>query len=291
MKIALVNRDLVFFPLVFGIWAIIIVVMHGNHSYFGVPLPGVDIEAGNSDASAASIDMQRARQALSTERNPKERGRILEALAVECFNRYRTQRSTPYLDSARYYQEGAVAADPGMSGYRYNLALICAEQKDFPSAKSNYAKTVAADPAYFMAYHNLGLLFYYQLHNSDSATACFKKALSIDSALPIDNYLLAEIAMGKHDQSAAVVHYKREVRIFADGKGLHASLVADPLNLRLAAALSALRLSQLYSTAFRDESSARTYFDEYLRLETDQARKRNSILEFQGRWPGSKIGP
>ena len=176
-----------------------------------------------------------------------------------------------------------------MAGYYYDLARIFTEKKDFASAQAAYEKTAALDPKNFMAYHNLGLLSYYEFKNADLAKQYFEKALSIDTALPIDNYMLAQIAASKKDFQTAVKHFRQELDLYTGGKGAKAPFAADQANLRLAATLSALNLAMLYSTLAPDGQQAQTCFNAYLSLETDRQRRQNSIAEFQKRWPGAKI--
>jgi tetratricopeptide (TPR) repeat protein len=293
MKMRLVSRDIAFYPLIFVIWTIIIVAMHGNHSYFGMPLPAMEVRQNDSDyyrPASGGFNMVQAQKALAGERNPKERARILEAIGIACFDKYRTERAPQYLDSAQRYVQEAVTSAPDVPGYYYNLARICTEKKDFASAKACYEKAAAVDPKNYMSYHNLGLLSYYEFKNPDMAKSYFEKALSIDTALPIDNYLLAEIALGKKDYSAAALHYGRELQLYAAGLSARATVMADQASLRLAATLSALELAMLYSSAAPNEQLANSYFGTYLKLETDQQRRQNSINEFQKRHPGAGAG-
>jgi tetratricopeptide (TPR) repeat protein len=231
--------------------------------------------------------MGQAHHALVEEKKPAERARILEAMAIACFDRYRAQRAPTYLDSAQYYEERAIKEAPAVSGYYYNLARVFTEKKDFGSAKANYEKTLVADPKHFMAYHNLGMLSLYELKDADEAQTYFEKALALDSSLPVDNYMLAQIALQKKNVPAAIRHYDRELRLYAGPQSASSNLVADRASERLAATLSALELAMLYSTATPNASQARSYFDDYLKLETDENRKQSSAREFQNHWPNN----
>ncbi|HMD68569.1 MAG TPA: hypothetical protein VKF42_06770 [Chitinivibrionales bacterium] len=290
MKIPIVNRDSGFYPLAFGIWAIAMVATNGNHSYFGTPLPAADVRQGIGTydrQGPVTVDLGEAQKALAAEKNPKERAKILETIGSFFFDRYRAEHSSVYLDSAQFYVQEAIKASPGMPENFYNLARIFTEKKDFASAQAAYEKILAVDPKNFMACHNLGLLSYYEMRNPVLAQNYFEKALSIDTGLPIDNFLLARIAAEKKDFAAAARHYRREMDLFAGGQSAKASFMADQANLRLAATLSALELSMLYSTAIPDRQQAQTSFESYLKLETDQQRRQNSTAEFQKRWQGA----
>jgi len=290
MKIPRLNRDILFCAIAFLVWAIIIIVIHGNHSYFAMPLPAVEVRQDDPTQYSPGqpmVDMGQAHRALADEKKPAERARILEAMAVACFNRYSAQRAPSYLDSAQYYEELAIQEAPGVAGYYYNLARVFTEKKDFVSAKANYEKTLAADPKHFMSYHNLGMLSLYEFKNADQAQNYFEKALAIDSSLPVDNYMLAQIALQKKNILSAIQHYDRELRIYTGPQNASSNLVADKANLRLAATLSALELAMLYSTASPNGLLAQSYFNDYLKLETDADRKQNSMREFQNHWPNS----
>jgi|WetSurMetagenome_2_1015567.scaffolds.fasta_scaffold00185_25 tetratricopeptide (TPR) repeat protein len=286
MKMSFVNRDLVFYPLAFVLWAVAVIAANAGHPYFGSPRPSADL--GKNLAPAFNIDQARA--ALAAARTPQERGRILDALAAYFFNRYAKERSPAFLDSAQSCILAAIKASPGAPENYLNLARIYTEKKDFPSAQAAYEKSAEADPKNFTAYHNLGFLAYYELKNPTLARKYFEKALSIDSAVPVDNYMIARIATEQKDLKTAALHYKRELDLYAAARNAKAGGpgAADP-NSRLAATLSALELAMLYSTVAPDKQQARALFDSYLALETDPQRRQNSIERFLSRWPGTKL--
>ncbi len=287
MKLPLVNRDTAFYPLVFGLWALLMIALHGNHSYFGSPFPGVDVRQDTQEyyhPASSAPDIGKLLQSLAGERNPKERARTLEAIGIGYFDRYRATHAPGCLDSAQMFVEEATRISATVPSYFFSLARILTEKKDFPSAKANYEKTVALDPKQYMAYHSLGLLSFYEFRNPDQAKVCFERALAIDSELPVDNYMLGEIAMGKGDPLSAVQHYQREVALYTSGLSSKAYFLADPASLRLAATLSSLQLSMLYSTSAHNAQLAQNYFNLYLKLETDQQRRQNSINQIQKYW-------
>jgi tetratricopeptide (TPR) repeat protein len=284
MKITIAKRDIGFYPMFFGAWALLMVVAHHHYAYFGTPFPDANLNERAvlfSRMVTAESSMAQLKKSSMQETDVHERAHIEENLGLGYFSLYKEMRNPPLLDSAEYHLDRALSAVTDIAQFYYNLARINAEKKNFEKAKILYEKTVELDPRHCMALQNLGFLCYDELHQLDAAKGYFQKALEIDAALPIGNYMLGEIALDVKDAAAAVHHYEKELTLFASGATERRLNLADPSSVRLAATLSAMQLSFLYSGALKNPALAHERFNLYLKLETDPQRRQTSLKEMQ----------
>lgn len=84
-----------------------------------------------------------------------------------------------------------------------NLGAIYLRQQQWQPAAEAYAKALRLDPAGANAHYNLGFIFY-NTNKFDRAEEEYRKALAADPALPLAYLHLAQIAVRKRDDAAAV---------------------------------------------------------------------------------------
>jgi tetratricopeptide (TPR) repeat protein len=287
MKAWTLKRDIVFYPLVCGIWVLLIIAFHGGHNYFGTPLPGMTFPEGAFQAfriKSIAASMEQLKKSVTMEADPRERAHSQENIGISYFDLYKSTRNPAFLDTAEYYLDLSLRVVNDVARFYYNLARIHSEKKNFMAAKEFYEKTIALEPRHFMAYHNLGILNYYELNRPDLAKAYFEKVTEIDPSIPIDNYMLAEISLDVKDEASAVRYYEKELGIFTSGADKRQLNLADGSSVQLAATLSAMQLAFLYSTTFKNLQLAQDRFNLYLKLETDPKRRQTSLAEIQKYW-------
>jgi tetratricopeptide (TPR) repeat protein len=287
MKAWTLKRDAVFYPLVFGIWVLLMAAFHGGHNYFGSPLPGITFPEGAFQAfriNSIAASMGQLKKSVAMEADPRERAHIQENIGISYYDLYKSTRNQAFLDTAEYYLELSLGVVRDEARFFYNLARINSEKKNIMAAKELYEKTIALDPRHFMAYHNLGILNYYEFKRLDLAKAYLLKVTEIDSSLPIDNYMLAEISLDAKDEASAVRYYEKELAIFTAGADKRQFNLADASSVQLAATLSAMQLAFIYSTTFKNLQLAQDRFNLYLKLESDPKRRQTSLAEIQKYW-------
>jgi len=84
-----------------------------------------------------------------------------------------------------------------------NMGAIYLRQQQWQQAADSYTKALKLDPASANAHYNLGFIFY-NTNKPERAEEEYRKALSMDPALPLAYLHLAQIAIKKKDNGAAV---------------------------------------------------------------------------------------
>lgn len=287
MVASLIRRDTGFYTGLFVLWVLAVLLMHGDHYYFGRPMPSVDLarEGGALVRQRKTIDasIEELKKELEEVADAKERMHIEHNIGIAYYDVYKGTRGRDHLDSARQYMAHSIAGEPNVARFYYNFGRIFTEQGDHGTAKVHYEKALECDPTHVLALHNLGLLTYFELRRLDKAQIYLERALNINPRLPICNYVLGEIALDKKEYKKALYRLNQEVRNISK-LGSGQNLPTGRANINFALAMTHLQLAGMYSTQFVDRKKAQAHFHAYLQLEKDPKRRAQSMKKMKKYW-------
>jgi tetratricopeptide (TPR) repeat protein len=117
----------------------------------------------------------------------------------------------------------AIALDAGNAEAHDDLGVILAQHGDYPAAADHFLTTIALDPSYQKAYHNLAMVYYITDHNQD-ALATIDKSLKLDPQSRDSLLLKASIleALGRHAEAGKI---KEDAEFLAPGNPTERSAI------------------------------------------------------------------
>jgi tetratricopeptide (TPR) repeat protein len=288
-----INRNTVFFSLVFIAWLSVMTVRYGYHSYYNKPLPSLKIGRGSraylQKSQIATQSMNELRDALKTEDDPRERMNIYHNIGIAFFDKYSTMKEVKnLLDSAIIYMERSIFDRPDIERFYYNLGRVYAEIGNHEKALHHYERAIELNPKHILALHNLGMLYYAGLHKKEKAEYYLDKVAAIDSTLPICFYVLGEIALDTKENDLARRLFEKELQNTADIAAVQRRLPIRRASIVFARTMAHLQLSLIYSRDFPNKKSAQKHFNTYLKLETNNKRKTMAMKTMKKYWKFEK---
>jgi tetratricopeptide (TPR) repeat protein len=288
MKTVVLKRDSYFFPLVFAVWGIFMFMLHGRYSFFDAPLPSAGEAVNLSDIiqnqGTIDLNIEELGRDLGKEVNLTEKGHIFHNIGTAYYDQYRRSSRPDLLDSSQAFYERSIKTLDNVGRFYYNLGRVFTERRNHLKAKEQYELAIRVSPDHVLALHNLALLNYFELGNSEAASALLKRALSIRGDLPICNYILGEIAAQNDQYDSAVVFFEAEISSFKSNLGGKHGLPASMSAMRYAAVKCHRSLALIYSTRYPSQEKAQQHFHAYLGMETDPAERNSAIEEMKKFW-------
>jgi tetratricopeptide (TPR) repeat protein len=279
MNITVFKRDSYFFPLVFAVWGIFMLIRHGQYCFFDTPLPSageaVNLSEITQDQGTIDLNIEELNHDLEKEASIVEKGHILHNIGTAYYDQYRRTSIPQLLDSSQAYYERSIRTIDTVGRFYYNLGRVFTERHDHLNAKKQYEQALKVSPDHVLALHNLALLNYFEFGDGVTAAVLLKRALSIRSDLPICNYILGEIAVQAGEHENALRYFEAEISSFENTsakKGIPASVSA----VRYAVTRCHRSLAFMYSASFPNTEKAQLHFHAYLRMETN-AEERNAV--------------
>ncbi len=286
MTAAFFRNDRFFYPLLFILWTLFLLIRFGGYRYFDMPLFSAGLErigGGTNNATLLYNSIAALRKCLDEEKNSAEQPHILQNLGCAYCDMYKETRNRFFLDSAFYFVQQSVIQKPDNARFHYNFGRLFTEIGDAPHALRQYDLALRCDSTHILALSNAATCSYFALGRKDAAARYFARALAIDSMLPVSHVVLGLIALDERNYTAARDNFEKE--IIADRVVLEMNrypLTRESINY--AGAIAHRNLMTLYSTQFPDKSVARGHFDEYLKLETDTSKKTRALQEMKKYW-------
>ncbi|MCU0609420.1 MAG: tetratricopeptide repeat protein [Chitinispirillaceae bacterium] len=283
--ITLLRRNQYFYPLVFGVWALFLLVRFGNHRYFDVPPESAGYERGGgmSKVSMLHNSIVELQKSLVDERRSPEKPHILQNIGCAYYDLYREIGDRRLLDSAYVFFSQSISEGPGNARFHYNLGRLFTEVNNQQGALQAYEMALKYEPAHILALSNAGMCSYFAFGQKKAAAGYFGRALAIDSTLPMCHYVLGLIGLDEKDFAAARADFEKEV---VAGRLAMANnrLPIQRQNIMYAAGLAHRSLMTIYSSHFPDVLKANAHYEAYLSLETDPAKKEEAAQEMKKKW-------
>jgi len=288
MKLFFLYRDIFFYPILFSLWAVYILVQHGNYRYFGIPpsSSSTDMHVEKAFNQKDYIDkiICNLHKSFIEEQRPLEKGHIYHNIGTVYYDQYKKLKNKELLDSAHLYCKRSIKYVNNVPRFYYNMGRVFTEYRNHLQAKVYYEKALRLDSNHIRALHNLGLLYYFELGQREPAKKFIKRALSIKHDLPICNYVLGMIAQEEKDFNKAVKYYNKEIKTYSICIDNKKELLIPPSTMRFVITQTHLRLALLYSTEFKNKELAQKNLNEYLRLEKDKRSKDSAIKMMKKYW-------
>jgi len=287
MIASLVYRDRYFYPAVLAAWVLGMCILYIRYSFSSEPQSSIDLRDFDTVLHQKRMIMGSILElqgALTKEHDPEQRMHIHHNIGIAWYDLHSADRQSASLDTAIRYFEKSIESSPPIARFYYNLGRAYTTAGDHRRAEQWYERTLAINPDHILALHNLGLLNYFEKHDRPRAREYLLRLLAVRSELPICNYVLGEIAMEDDSARNACRYYEQEIDLFEKFRMRPPGLPMSPDVLRYAAAMSHRQLMMLYSTRFADQAKAQEHFHRYLSLETDPARRRQSIEQMKHYW-------
>jgi tetratricopeptide (TPR) repeat protein len=287
MITSLVYRDRYFYPAVLAAWVLGMCILYIRYSFSSAPQTSIDLRNFDTVLHQKQIIMGsilELQKALTKEQDPVQRMHIYHNIGIAWYDLHSVDREKGPLDTAIRYFEKSIESNPPIARFYYNLGRAYTTAGDHAHAEAWYEKTLTVNPDHILALHNLGLLNYFEKHDRPRAREYLLRLLAVRNELPICNYVLGEIAMEDDSAQNARRYYEQEIAIFEKLRLRPLGLPMSSDVLRYAAAMSHRQLMLLHSTRFADQAKAQEHFHQYLSLETDPARRQETIDLMKRYW-------
>lgn len=290
MKTIPYRRNYFFYPIVFGAWTALILVLHGGYQYHGTPFMSAGFEKAGGGIQGLTLlpsSIAALRNNYTEERNPLEKAHILQNIGCAYFDLYRATGDRPLLDSALIFMHQSTVGIPPNARFFYNLGRIFTEASDHAHALEYYNLTLRYDSTHILALSNAGTCSYFAFGKRKESAKYFRRALAIDSLLPICNLILGFIAMDGKDSIGAIRNFESELR--ADSLAfMKSKYPLQQSNIRFAASGAHRNLLTLYSTRVPDRPKAEYHLREYLALESAPEKREAAEKEMKKFWAGRR---
>lgn len=287
---ALFGRNRFFYPVVFGVWAAVLLGIHGSYRYYGVPLISAGFEKAGGGMSKITLlrnSITELQKNFSEEKNPSEKPHILQNIGCAYYDLYREINDRALLDSALIFTRESVLEGLPNARFYYNLGRIFTEMGDHARALQQYDLALEQDPAHVLALSNAGTCSYFAFGNRKKSADYFGRALAVDSLLPMCHVVLGLIDIDESDFIAAVRDFENE--LYADGLALVKNKYPlQQSSIHYAIAIAHQNLFMLYSTKFPDRPKAEEHLQRYLALEPDQDKRETAEKKMKLFWAGRK---
>lgn len=287
---ALYRKNLVFYPVVFGAWAALLLAVHSGHQYHGLPLMSAGFEKTKEGMSKIALlhnSITELQKNYIDEKNEAEKPHILQNIGCAYFDLCRETSDRSLLDSALFYTHQSTVKGPPNARFFYNLGRIFTERGDHEHALEQYNLALRQDSTHILALSNAGTCSYFAFGNRKESAKYFNRALAVDSQLPMCHLVLGLIEMDEKDSLAAIGDFEKELR--ADGLSLKKNPYPLQLNnISYAASIAHRNLFMLYSTSVPDRSKAEEHLRQYLALEPEQGKREMAEKEMKRFWAGRR---
>lgn len=111
------------------------------------------------------------------------------------------------VQQAEIQYQKAMALAPDFLLPRYNMALLCQQQKRFEEACTTCRDVIAMDPSFFEAYDTLGSCLY-SLGKTDEAAEAYRSALGLNPKFADAHYNLGTMLLNQDKAEEALSHLK-----------------------------------------------------------------------------------
>ena len=115
-------------------------------------------------------------------------------------------------ESARLEYEKSVAVDPAFASGYYQLAYIAKRSGNLKAAEEYYLEAVTSDATHYKAWYGLGNL-YYGMGNNPKAIESLKTSISINPKYEKSYYVLGQVYESQKSSSLAISNLKKAIEI------------------------------------------------------------------------------
>ncbi len=114
--------------------------------------------------------------------------------------------------SAKVEYEKAVAVDPAFASGFYQLAYIAKRDGDYKAAENFYRDAVTSDPTHYKSWYGLGNL-YSQMGNNSKAIESLKMSISINGSYEKAYYVIGKVYESQKNTSLAIQNLKKAIEV------------------------------------------------------------------------------
>jgi tetratricopeptide (TPR) repeat protein len=280
------SRNSVFYPAIFGVWAAVILSLHGGYRYHDAPLASAGYEKKDGGVSKTSLlrnSITELEKNYGEEKDVSEKTHILQNIGCAYYDLYHEVNDRSLLDSALLFTRQSVLDGQPNARFFYNLGRIFTERGDHARALQQYDLALQQDPGHVLALSNAGTCAYFAFGKRKESAGYFGRALMVDSLLPMCHVVLGLIDLDERDSVTAIDDFEKELH--ADSLALVKNRYPlQQSSIYFAASISHQNLFMLYSTKAPDRAKAEQHFSRYLASEPDRAKREIAEKEMKKFW-------
>ncbi len=152
------------------------------------------------------------RDAMQYDAREEKYGRAIEMVRNKHYTEGHKFLKRKDYESARIEYEKSVAVDPAFASGYYQLAYIAKKDGNFKAAEGFYLESVTHDPAHWKAWYGLGNL-YEQTEKNGQAIEALKSSISINPSYAKSYYVLGKIYEEQKSANLAISNLKKAIEI------------------------------------------------------------------------------
>mgnify|MGYP002641102123 CR=1 FL=1 len=115
-------------------------------------------------------------------------------------------------ESAKVEYLKAVAVDPAFASGYYQLAYIAKRDGDLKAAENYYRDAVTSDPTHYKSWYGLGNL-YSEMGNNNKAIESLKMSISINASYEKAYYVLGKVYESQKNNTQAIQNLKKAIEV------------------------------------------------------------------------------
>ncbi len=155
---------------------------------------------------------EKFRNAIKFDSSEEKYGKAIEMVRNKHYSEGHKFLRRKDFESARIEYEKSVAVDPAFASGYYQLAYIAKREGNLKAAEGFYLEAVTSDATHYKAWYGLGNL-YSQMGNNPKAIESLKTAISINPNYEKSYYVLGKVYESQKSTSLAISNLKKAIEV------------------------------------------------------------------------------